>query len=66
MGMAKPIALVAAGVAGDGRVDADHLAAEVAQRAAAVAGIDGRIGLQEILEADRPRRPGAGRGAPWR
>ena len=58
--------LVAAGVAGDGRVDADDLAAEVDQRAAAVAGIDGGVGLQEVLEADRRRRPGAGRGGPWR
>ena len=30
MGMAKPIAFAEAGMAGDGRVDADDLAAEVA------------------------------------
>ena len=59
--------LVAAGVAGDGRVDADDLAAEVDQRAAAVAGIDGGVGLQEVLERGRPASPRLrGRGGPWR
>ena len=42
-------ALVAAGVGRNGRVDADDLAVEIHQRAAAVAGIDGRVGLDEIL-----------------
>ena len=42
-------AFVAAAGAGDGRVDADHFAAQVEQRAAAVAGIDGGVGLQEVL-----------------
>ena len=42
----------AAGTAGDRRVDADDLALEVHERAAAVAGIDGRVGLQEVLKAD--------------
>ena len=56
-------AFVAAAGAGDGRVDADHFAAEVEQRAAAVAGVDGGIGLQEVLEltpsspSSRSRRP---------
>ena len=36
------------------------------QRAAAVARIDGGVGLQEVLEADRRRRPTPGRGGPWR
>ena len=52
-GNRKPDALEAAGIAGNGRVDADDLAAQVAQRATAVAGIDGRVGLQKILKADR-------------
>ncbi len=45
-------ALVAArcGGCGDGRVDANHFAADVEQRSAAVAGVNGRIGLQEVLE----------------
>ena len=59
-------ALVAAGVAGDGRVDADDLAVEVDQRAAAVAGVDGGVGLQEVLEADAGVAQIAGRGGPWR
>ena len=36
-------------LADDRRVDADHLPAHVDQRAAAVAGIYGRVGLHEIL-----------------
>ncbi len=40
-------ALEAAAAAEDLRVDADHLALEVEQRAAGVAGIDGRVGLDE-------------------
>ena len=42
-------AFVAAAGAGDGRVDADHFAAQVQQRPAAVAGVDGGVGLQEVL-----------------
>ena len=44
--------LAAAGVAGDGRVEPDHLAANVDQRPTAVARIDGRVGLDEVLEAN--------------
>src|ERR1035441_7402888 len=43
-------ALVAAGTRCDGRVDADHFAAHVEQRAARIARVDGRIGLQKMLE----------------
>ena len=43
---------VPARTAGDGRIDADDLAAHVDQRAAAVARIDGRVGLEEVLEED--------------
>ena len=42
-------ALIAAGTAGNRRVDADDLAVEVHQRAAAVAGIDGGVGLNEVF-----------------
>ena len=37
-------------VRGDHRVDADHLAVRVQQRAAGVARIDGRVGLDSILD----------------
>src|SRR5207237_10373773 len=33
----------------DGRVDADHLAADVHERPARIAGVDGGVGLDEIL-----------------
>ena len=36
------------------------------KRAAAVAGIDGGVGLQEVLEADRGVAATEGRGGPWR
>jgi len=52
----KPDALIAARTGGDGRVDPDHFAANIQQRAAAVAGIDGRVGLQEVLELGRVAR----------
>jgi hypothetical protein len=42
-------ALIAAGCTGDRRVDSDHVATKVNQGAAAVAGIDGRVGLQKLL-----------------
>src|SRR5262249_53163658 len=42
-------ALEAAGAALDGGVDADDLALQVDQRAAGVAGVDGRVGLDEVL-----------------
>ena len=41
---------VVARIAGDAGVDADHFALQVDQRPAAVAGIDGGVGLQEILD----------------
>jgi hypothetical protein len=34
----------------DGRIDADELAARVDERAAGIPGVDGRIGLNEVLE----------------
>ena len=43
-------ALVAAATGVDGGVDADDLAIHVDQRTAGVAGVDGRIGLNERLE----------------
>ena len=52
-GMEKPTPSLTPVVAGNGRVDADHFAVEIDQGAAAVAGIDGRVGLQEILKDDR-------------
>ena len=45
-------AAVAATVRGDGGVDADDFAVHVDERPAAGAGIDGRVGLQEILDPD--------------
>src|SRR5690349_6154382 len=63
-------ALPAAGAALDRRIDADHFAAEIDQRTAAVAGIDGRVRLQKVfihiqvqiaaLGADDARGYGAG------
>jgi hypothetical protein len=47
----EAVAHVEAGLGGDGGVDADHLAAHVHQRAARVAGIDGRVGLDEVRDA---------------
>ena len=41
---------IAAAARNDGGVDADHLAGEVDQRPARVAGVDGRVGLQKPLE----------------
>ena len=45
MGMAKPMLLAPAA---DGGVDADDLAAQVEQRPARVAGVDGGVGLEEV------------------
>ncbi len=42
-------AFITAAVGRNGRVDADDLAVEVHERAAAVAGIDGRVSLDEVL-----------------
>src|ERR1019366_1002294 len=49
-------AIVLAAGAGNHGIDADHLAADIEQRAAAVAGVDGGIGLQEVLEGSRVAR----------
>ena len=48
-GYGESASLAHAGIAGDGRVDADDFAAQIDQRSAAVARIDGGVGLQEIL-----------------
>ena len=48
---------VAAGARQDLRVDADQLALRVHQRAAGVAVVDRRVGLQEVLVARRRRPP---------
>ena len=45
-------ALVAARGAGDGRVEADDFAAEIHERAAAVAGVDRGVGLNEVLPVE--------------
>ncbi len=47
----EAVARVESGLAGDGGVDADHLAADAHERAAGVAGVDGRVGLDEVLDA---------------
>ena len=46
----EAIAGVVPGLAGDGRVDADHLTLHAHQRTAGVARIDGRVGLDEVLD----------------
>jgi len=48
-GNGEPDALIAAALAEDGRVDANQLAARVDQRAAGVAWVDRRIGLNEVF-----------------
>ena len=53
--MANPTFMAIAGIE-DGGVDADDLAVEVEERAARVALVDGGVGLDEVLVADRPRR----------
>ena len=50
-GIAKPIPMRAARLGKDRAVDADEVARRVDERAAGVAGIDRRIGLDEVLEA---------------
>ena len=40
----------AAAAADDHRVDAEHVPVEVAERAARVAGVDARVGLQVVLD----------------
>ena len=44
-------AVVAAAGADDGGVDADEPAFGIHQRAAGIAGVDGRVGLDEILDS---------------
>ena len=59
VGMAKPMPMEPPRAREDGRVDADQLALHVDERAAGVAGVDGRIGLdEELVVADA--HPGAG------
>src|ERR1035441_10845489 len=48
-GQREADALVSAVARGDRRIDADHFAADVQQRSAAIARVDGRVGLQEML-----------------
>ena len=48
---ADPDVALALTVADDGGVDADDFAAHVEERAAGVAGIDRRVGLNEVLKA---------------
>ena len=50
-GNRKTDALVTTGVAGNRGVQSNHFATHVDQRSAAVAGIDGSVGLQKILDA---------------
>ena len=49
MGMAKPSPMLPC-CAVDGGVDSDHVAVRIQQRPAAVARIDGRIGLDHALQ----------------
>ena len=43
----------------DRRVDADHLAPRVDQRAARVAGVQRRVGLEDVVDQPAGLRPGA-------
>ncbi len=45
----KPVAGIKPGLTGDGRIDADDLATHVDERPPRVAGVDGRVGLNEVL-----------------
>ena len=62
-GIGEAVAGVVARAAGDRAVDADHLAADVDERAARVAGVDRRVGLDEVGDrvAVAGSRPGSGR-----
>ena len=51
---------LAAVVAGDGDVDADDPAHLVEERAAAVAGVDGGVGLQEFDHVEHVQEPALG------
>src|SRR5690606_29949968 len=44
-----------------GRVDADELAASVHERAAGIAHVDGRVGLDEVFERREAELPATGR-----
>ena len=50
IGIEKPMPSLPPERAGDGGVEADDFAAEVHERAAAVAGVDGGVGLNEVLQ----------------
>ena len=50
MGMAKPMPALWPTLDSNHGVDADHLAVPVHQRAAGVAGIDGRVGLDGFVD----------------
>ena len=65
-GQRESDALIPAAAAGDHRVNADHFAVDVQQRTAAVAGVNGRIGLQEVLEPSSVWRSRRGCRAIWR
>ena len=54
-GNGEPDPLIAAGARVDGGVDADHLAAGVDQGAAGVPGVDGGVGLDEVLVVGEPQ-----------
>ena len=55
-GIGEADALVAAGIAADLRVDADHAAVHVEQRPAGVAVIDRGIGLDRVVDREVVRR----------
>ncbi len=59
-------ALVSAGTRRDGRIDADYLAAHIEQGTAAIARIDGCVGLQEVLELAVGLADFRRTCAPWR
>src|SRR6185312_1366157 len=50
-GQRETNALITAAFAGDHRIDANHFAVHIDQRASAVTGVDGGIRLNEVLEA---------------
>jgi hypothetical protein len=52
-GIAKPMPMLPPGARQDRGVDADELAAQIHERAAGIAGIDRRVGLDEVLVAFR-------------
>ena len=52
-GIAEADTDIAAGLAKDRRVDSDHFAAQIDQRTAGIAGIDRRVGLNEVVVRSR-------------